>query len=76
MARTGIIPGRGEGQYTDYDIRLTADGRPVLFTWYKGHAFDGWISNANFRRAEADGVLAWDAEGNPVIRSATTGGIA
>ena len=51
----------------DYDIRLKADGTPVLFTTYKGHNFEGWISQANMEKAESDGVLAWDASGQPVI---------
>lgn len=54
----------------DYDIRWKDDGTVLLFSWYKGHAFEGWISQANFERAEADGVLSWDAEGNPIISAA------
>lgn len=57
---------RREG-YGGMDIRLRADGTPVLFTWYRGHAFEGWINEATLRRAEEDGVLSWDSEGNPVI---------
>ncbi len=52
----------------DYDIRMKSDGTVMLFTWYKGHTFDGWISQANFERAETDGVLAWDTDGSPVIK--------
>lgn len=43
------------------------DDELVFFTRYKGHRFDGWISTASMQRAEADGVLAWDADGRPVI---------
>ena len=37
------------------------------YTLYKGHKFDGWISTEKFQEAEADGALAWDANGNPII---------
>jgi hypothetical protein len=56
----------------DYDIRLKADGTPILFTWYKGHAFDGWISEGNCQKAETDGVLSWAADGSPIVTIPTS----
>lgn len=57
---------RGTG--SDYRIHMRKDGTLVLYTHYKGHNFDGWISLENFSKAESQGVLSWDASGNPVIR--------
>ena len=64
----------GRGKYTDYRIKWgkeVPNGVPeiIMYTMYKGHAFDGWISNENFARAESDGVLSWDEHGNPVIKA-------
>lgn len=67
MSKSKLDHRRGFGESTDYDIRMRPDGTVQLFTWYKNHAFDGWISNERFREAEADGVLSWDADGNPII---------
>lgn len=51
-----------------YDIRWP-DGadRPILFTRYRGHAFEGWISEEAFAKAEAEGLLRWDESGRPVV---------
>jgi hypothetical protein len=64
---TSRDPRRGFGEYTDYDIRMRPDGSVLMFTWYKGHAWDGWIPNEAFRRAEEDGVLSWDSDGAPIL---------
>ncbi len=53
----------GEGM----DMGLTQHGELVLFTWHRGHRFEGWLSQETFTRLEEDGVLSWDAAGNPVI---------
>lgn len=54
-------------RYNDYRIRMGKDAQVTLYTRYRGHNFEGWIPAENFDRAEADGVLSWDAGGNPVI---------
>jgi hypothetical protein len=38
-----------------------------FYTRYKGRAFEGWYSTDALKRAEEDGVLSWDDNGNPVI---------
>ncbi len=50
------------------DIAIVGDRLPpVLFTRYRGHKFEGWLSQDVFARLEEDGVLVWDASGKPVI---------
>lgn len=70
LARVADVPAPGpapaDGR-SRMDITLKTDGTPVLFTWYKGHRFEGWLSQDAFTRMEEDGVLNWDAVGNPVI---------
>lgn len=52
---------------SDYRIQWGRNAEVILYTRYKGHNFAGWISIDGFERAEAQGVLTWDAQGNPVI---------
>lgn len=52
------------------EIRLKTVGsgvEPVLYTMWRGHAFEGWRDTAKMLELERTGVIGWDGEGSPVV---------
>lgn len=53
-------------------IRLKTVGggvEPVLYTMWRGHAFEGWHDTAKMLELERTGVIGWDGERKPVVAS-------